>query len=78
MFNMWYIKSDYFIFYVCLSKELGEIEFPLIVKSLQATINTSNESDKKFIEILNNIVKKILKDFCFNTFTISITLGAIK
>ncbi|MFY9870082.1 MAG: hypothetical protein WAK17_10220 [Candidatus Nitrosopolaris sp.] len=49
------------------------------MKSLQATtINTSNESDKKFIEILNNIVKKILKDFCFNTSTISITLGAIK
>jgi hypothetical protein len=43
-----------------LSSELGKVEFPLIVKSSTGydviPVNPSNESDKKFVEILNNIL----------------------
>ena len=48
-----------------LSTELGRVDFPLIVK--QSTgydvipINVSNQSDRKFIDILNGILKKFLK-----------------
>jgi len=48
-----------------LSKELGKVDFPLIVKLSTGydviPINSSNELDKKFIDILNSILKKFLK-----------------
>lgn len=48
-----------------LSSELGKIEFPLIVKSSTGydviPINPSYESDRRFVEILNSILKKFLK-----------------
>jgi hypothetical protein len=48
-----------------ISSELGKVEFPLIVKSSTRydviPVNPSYESDKKFIEILNSILKKFLK-----------------
>lgn len=48
-----------------LSKELGIVKFPLVVKLSTGyeviPINTSNESDKKFIDILGGILKKFLK-----------------
>ncbi len=48
-----------------LSKELGRVDFPLIVKLSTGydviPVNSSNESDKKLIEILDNILKKFLK-----------------
>jgi hypothetical protein len=44
-----------------LSKELGRVDFPLIVKLSTGydviPINSSNESDKKFIDILSGILK---------------------
>jgi predicted CoA-binding protein len=50
-----------------LSSEPGRIEFPITVKSSTGydviPVNPSNESDKKFLEILNSILKKIPKDF---------------
>jgi hypothetical protein len=48
-----------------LSKELGKVDFPLVVKLSTGydviPINYSNESDKKFIDTLNGILKKFLK-----------------
>ncbi len=48
-----------------LSKELGRVEFPLVVKLSTGfdviPINTSHELDKKFIETLGGILKKFLK-----------------
>lgn len=48
-----------------LSKELGRVEFPLIVKLSTGydviPIDTSSEHDKSFIEILSGILKKFLK-----------------
>lgn len=50
---------------VGLSKELGRVDFPLVVK--QSTgfdvipINRANPSDNTFIDILNGILKKFLK-----------------
>lgn len=48
-----------------LSKELGSVDFPLIVRFSTGydviPINPSNESDRKFIDVLNTILKKFLK-----------------
>ena len=48
-----------------LSKELGRVEFPLVVKLSTGydviPINTSHELDKRFIETLGGILKKFLK-----------------
>lgn len=48
-----------------LSRELGKVDFKLIVKFSTGydviPINPSNESDKKFIDVLNRILKKFLK-----------------
>jgi hypothetical protein len=48
-----------------LSKELGRVDFPLVVKLSTGfdviPINPSNPADKAFIDILNGILKKFLK-----------------
>jgi hypothetical protein len=48
-----------------LSRELGRVEFPLVVKLSTGydviPINVSDELDKKFLEILNGILRKFLK-----------------
>jgi hypothetical protein len=48
-----------------LSRELGKVDFPLIVKLSTGydviPINISNELDKKFIDTLNGILRKFLK-----------------
>jgi hypothetical protein len=48
-----------------LSKELGRVDFPLIVKLSTGfsviPINRTNPSDNNFIEIINGILKKFLK-----------------
>lgn len=48
-----------------LSKELGKVDFPLIVKLSTGydviPVNSSNESDKKLIDILDSILKKFLR-----------------
>lgn len=48
-----------------LSNELGKVDFPLVVKLSTGydviPISSSNDVDKKFIDILNGILKKFLK-----------------
>jgi hypothetical protein len=48
-----------------LSKELGRVDFPLVVKLSTGfdviPINPSNQSDKTFVDILDGILKKFLK-----------------
>jgi hypothetical protein len=48
-----------------LSNELGKVDFPLVVKLSTGydviPISSSDEVDKKFIDILNGILKKFLK-----------------
>ncbi len=48
-----------------LSKELGSVDFPLVVKLSAGydviPIDPSNESDRKFIDILSSILRKFLK-----------------
>jgi hypothetical protein len=48
-----------------LSKELGRVDFSLVVKLSTGfdviPINRANQSDNTFIEILNGILKKFLK-----------------
>lgn len=48
-----------------LSKELGRVDFPLVVKLSTGfdviPINRTNPSDNTFIDLLNGILKKFLK-----------------